>query len=154
VDRYHGRFIRFATRLLGSHEDAEEVLQDSFLRAYRALGRYEDRERFDSWFYKILWNRCRSVQARTPPPERALTGNEEAARVAAVDAALASREEALWLIGRLPLEQREVFLLHFVEDLSYDDIAALTGLGVSALKMRVSRGLDRLRELLGPGDHA
>ena len=64
VDRYSGRFARFATRMLGSHEDGEEALQDSFLRAYRALGTYRDREQFASWFYRILVNRCRSRLAQ------------------------------------------------------------------------------------------
>jgi RNA polymerase sigma-70 factor (ECF subfamily) len=148
VDRYHARFARFATGLLGNKEDAEEALQDAFVRAYRALDRYEHRERFGSWFYRILLKRCRSLQARRPRKEEPLSGDEREARVAAGDAPLAAREEALWIIGQLPLEQREVFLLHFVLDLGYDDIAGLTGLSVSAIKMRVSRGLDRLRELL------
>ncbi|PYP56763.1 MAG: hypothetical protein DMD40_09975 [Gemmatimonadetes bacterium] len=149
VDRYHARFARFATRLLGSQEDAEEALQDAFLRAYRGLGRYQDRERFASWLYRILVNRCRSMQARFARRSRSVPDFESGGRVAADDIRLAGREEAIWLIGQLPLEQREVFLLRFVEDMSYEDIAGLTGLGMSAIKMRVSRGLDRLRELLG-----
>jgi RNA polymerase sigma-70 factor, ECF subfamily len=149
VDRYHARFARFATRLLGSREDGEEALQDAFLRAYRGLRRYQDRERFASWLYRILLNCCRSMQARFARRNRSVPDFESGGRVAADDVRLAGREEAIWLIGQLPLEQREVFLLRFVEDMSYEDIAGLTGLTVSAIKMRVSRGLDRLRELVG-----
>lgn len=149
VERYHKRFARFATRLLGSADDAEEALQDAFLRAYRALHRYQDRERFASWFYRILVNRCRSALARRDRAARWVHAPRDDAGRAGADAELAAREEAVWLIGRLPLDQREVFLLRFVEDLSYEEIAALTGVRVSALKMRVSRGLERLRRLLG-----
>jgi len=99
--------------------------------------------------YRILVNRCRSMQARFARRSRSVPDFESGGRVAADDIRLAGREEAIWLIGQLPLEQREVFLLRFVEDMSYEDIAGLTGLGMSAIKMRVSRGLDRLRELLG-----
>lgn len=59
------------------------------------------------------------------------------------------RDQAAWLLERLPAEQREVFLLHYVEELSYEEIAVITGVRVSALKMRVKRGLARLRQLLG-----
>ncbi len=157
VERYHGRFARFATRMLGSAEDAEEALQDAFLRAYRALGAYRDRERFASWFYRILVNRCRSrlVQRRRQHAvERPLAGHDGAV----TDADVAAPEHTAWLLSQLPPEQREVFLLHYVEDLSYEDIALITGMGVSALKMRVKRGLERLRQLLagrgagGPDD--
>jgi RNA polymerase sigma-70 factor, ECF subfamily len=147
VDRYHGRFARFATRMLGSPEDAEEALQDAFLRAYRALGAYRDRERFASWFYRILVNRCRSRLAqrrRQQAVERPLAHHDGATS----DADVAAHEHTAWLVGQLAADQREVFLLRYVEDLSYEEIALITGVGVSALKMRVKRGLERLRELL------
>lgn len=148
MDRYQGRFARFATRMLGTREDAEEALQDAFLRAYRALGRYQDRERFASWFYRILVNRCRSALARRRP--RDITDDAAAEPSGpAPDRALMERDQAAWLLERLPAEQREVFLLHYVEELSYEEIAVITGVRVSALKMRVKRGLARLRQLLG-----
>jgi RNA polymerase sigma-70 factor, ECF subfamily len=148
VDRYQGRFTRFATRMLGTREDAEEALQDAFLRAYRALGRYQDRERFASWFYRILVNRCRSALTRRPPTD----ATDDAAAEPhgpAPDADLIERDQAAWLLDRLPAEQREVFLLHYVEELSYAEIAVITGVRVSALKMRIKRGLARLRQFLG-----
>lgn len=148
VDRYQGRFARFATRMLGTREDAEEALQDAFLRAYRALGRYQDRERFASWFYRILVNRCRSALARRRP--RDVTDDAAAeSHGPAPDRALIERDQAAWLLDRLPAEQREVFLLHYVEELSYEEIAVITGVRVSALKMRIKRGLARLRQLVG-----
>ena len=153
VDRYQGRFARFATRMLGSREDAEEAMQDAFLRAYQALGRYHDRERFDSWLYRILVNRCRSILAkrrRRVSLDRAIAEDP----APPPDTELVERDHATSLVRELPEEQREVFLLRFVDDLSYEAIAAITGVGVSALRMRVKRGLERLRQLLPeePGD--
>src|SRR4030095_11976059 len=63
VERYFDRYVRFAIHLVGNREDAEEVVQDTFLRAYRALGRYEERERFGAWLLRILVNRARTVSA-------------------------------------------------------------------------------------------
>jgi len=151
VDRYHGRFARFATRMLGSREDAEEALQDALIRAYRALGAYQHRERFAAWFYRILVNRCRSVLAQR---QRRRAVEEPTADQDSLtsDAGFVGREQATWLLSRLPADQREVFLLRYVEDLSYADIAAITGVGESALKMRVKRGLEQLRQLLRQGN--
>jgi RNA polymerase sigma-70 factor (ECF subfamily) len=59
------------------------------------------------------------------------------------------REEIERALGRLRPEQREAFLLKYVEELGYDEMSRLTGVGVSALKMRVMRACERLRELLG-----
>jgi len=64
VDRYYDRCARYAVRMLGNRDDAEDALQATFLRAYRALNRYQDRDRFSAWLYRILVNQCRSVAAR------------------------------------------------------------------------------------------
>ena len=151
VDRYHARFARFAVRLLGSREDAEEALQDTFVRAYRALGRYQDRELFASWFFRILVNRCRSTWSRRARHERGLeaVSHGELRRSDDGDAdRIALCDELQWGLAQLPIEQREAFLLKHVEDLSYEEISAVTGARVSALKMRVKRAAARLRELL------
>jgi RNA polymerase sigma-70 factor (ECF subfamily) len=151
VVRYRSRYARFATHMLGSAEDAEEALQDAFVRAFRSLARCEDPERFGSWLFRILVNRCRTAGARRGRRERTLVRDEIALRDAAEDHPeenVAWREEIRRALARLPAEQREAFLLKHVEDLSYEEISAATGVGVSALKMRVKRACDRLRDQL------
>ena len=64
VERYYDRYARFAVHMVGNREDAEEALQDAFLRAFRALDRYEERERFGGWLLRIVVNECRTVSAR------------------------------------------------------------------------------------------
>ena len=64
------------------------------------------------------------------------------------------REEIQRALGRLEADQREAFLLKHVEDLSYEEMSALTGAGISALKMRVKRACERLRVMLGEVQHA
>lgn len=151
VDRYHDRLARYAVRMLGDREDAEEALQDTFLRAYRALERYRDEERFGGWLFRILVNQCRSVLARR---QRRATLLAEAAwdlpaSVAPPDGeGHELREELERALAELPAPAREVLILRYAEELSYEEIAAITGTGVSALKMRVQRACARLRSLL------
>ena len=149
VDRYYDRCARFAIRMLGNRDDAEDALQSTFLRAYRALGRYQERDRFSAWLYRILVNQCRSIAARRSHRERVFV-REEALLLNAPDKRPAWSGEDEELVQRVLNELdpllREAFLLKYVEELSYEEMAALTGAGVSALKMRVKRACDKLRE--------
>jgi RNA polymerase sigma-70 factor, ECF subfamily len=152
VERYFDHYVRFATHLVGNREDAEEVVQDTFLRAFRALGRYEERERFGAWLLRILVNRARTVSAigrrrEKMFPDQVEETLPEASEAHPADRA-AVREEVARALSQLGSDQREAFLLHYVEGLSYEEMAAVTGSGVSALKMRVKRSCERLREIL------
>ena len=152
VDRHYDRCLRYAARLLGNREDAEEACQDTFVRAFRALHSYADSDRFGAWIYRILVNRCRSYAARRRGTMEDATDGEilatlSPARDAEVEQ-LGLREELARAIAQLDVDQREAFLLKHVDDMSYDEISAITGASVSALKMRVKRACDRLRDLL------
>lgn len=151
VARYRAPCARFAVRMLGAREDAEEVLQDAFVRAYRSLARCEDPERFGSWLFRILANRCRTAGTRRGRREQTFVHDEFALLEASEEhpaEQAAWREEIHRALMRLEPEQREAFLLKHVEELGYDEMAEITGVGVSALKMRVKRACERLRVLL------
>ena len=151
VDRYHDRLARYAVRMIGDREDAEEALQDTFLRAYRALDRYRDEERFGGWLFRILVNQCRSVLARRQRRAELLAGArwDPPAVAAAPDAEEGElREELARALAELPAPAREAVLLRYAEELTYEEMASITGSGVSALKMRVQRACARLRSLL------
>ncbi len=151
VERYRDRYARYAFHMLGNREDAEEALQDAFTRAYRSLARCEDPERFGAWLFRILVNRCRTVGARRGRRSRTFVSDDAALLGASHEhpaEQTAWREEIDRALQRLRPEQREAFLLKYVEDMGYDEMSQLTGVGVSALKMRVMRACDRLRELL------
>src|SRR5205085_265316 len=149
VDRYYDRCERFAVRMLGNRDDAEDAQQATFLRAYRALGRYQERDKFSAWLYRILVNQCRSVAARRAHRDRVFV-REEALLMNAPDRRQAWTGEDEEFVQRVLNELepllREAFLLKHVEEMSYEEMSALTGVGVSALKMRVKRACDRLRE--------
>jgi len=138
-------------RMLGNREDAEDATQESFIRAYRSLGRYEERQAFRTWLFQILVNRCRTAALRRQRRQRMFLVDDNAVALASVRPAAESsgvREELQRAIDALDPDQREAFLLKHVEQLSYDEMAAATGVGVSALKMRVKRACDRMQWLL------
>jgi RNA polymerase sigma-70 factor (ECF subfamily) len=147
VEHFHSRCMRYARYMLGDEEDAEEAVQDTFVRVYDHLGQFRPDARFEPWLFRILANRCRTVRARRRRRESLVVTGE----IPAVSSAAAPEPPEDWMeeveaaLDGLPTEQREAFLLRHVEDLSYEDMSGITGVRLSALRMRVKRACDALR---------
>lgn len=154
VDMYYARCLRFALHMLFDRFDAEEAVQDTFVRIYRALPKYREDASFEPWLFRILANRCRTAGANGRRRAEFVRYGEvpEHPSGANHDLALAWREEIELALAALPVEQREAFLMRHVEDLSYDEMSLVTGDGISALKMRVKRACDTLRVVLTEAD--
>ena len=152
VRRYRDRYARYAAQMLGSHDAAEDAVQDALLRAYDQLAQCREPEKFAGWFFLILRNRCFGERRRWGKTVRSLDPQDEAIAGPERSDALVERAEASQALeralARLTAEQRDVFVLKHVEEMSYDEIAALTGASVPSLKMRMHRAYDRLREEL------
>jgi RNA polymerase sigma-70 factor, ECF subfamily len=151
VERHAAAGLRFATRMLGSREDAEDVTQDTWMRAYRALPRYEPSTPFRTWLFAILINRCRSALTARVRRERVVNADETAIRAAAAgsdDDRIALRLELQRAVDTLSTDLREAFLLKHIEQLEYAEMTEITGASVSALKMRVQRACLHLRDAL------
>ncbi|HLB38292.1 MAG TPA: RNA polymerase sigma factor [Gemmatimonadales bacterium] len=151
VARYRDRLGRYALHRLGNQADAEDAVQETFVRAYRALERCSAPERFGAWVFQILVNRCRTIGGQRARRERVVMPNEAALAQADVEHPAEHQawgEAIRWALDRLTPDQREAFLLKHVEDLSYEEMAEMTGEGISALKMRVKRACEALRTLL------
>jgi RNA polymerase sigma-70 factor (ECF subfamily) len=154
--RFRPQFSRYAWQMLGNREEAEEALQDTFVRAFRAIAGCRDPERFGAWAFAILVNRCRSARRRMLRRAEVLTSDEGAIEDASVphpEGDDAWREEIQRALSALPAAQREAFLLKHVEGLSYEEMASLSGVGIPALKMRVLRACDALRRELEGAFH-
>ena len=152
VDRHYDACLRFATLQIGNAADAEDLVQETFVRAYRSLSSYSDEGRFRSWLFRIVVNRCRSLVEKRARRKSLFEGANLEARTWATmpepqDGA-PWRPEVERALGALPSDQREAFLLKFVEERSYDEMSGITGAGVSALKMRVVRARDHLKREL------
>jgi RNA polymerase sigma-70 factor (ECF subfamily) len=154
VEAYHQRCLRFARAMLRNTDDAEDMVQETFVRLYRALPRYEERQRFESWLFQILGNVCRTANTvfhRTSA--RVVEDDAALERVPSTDIPGQSFDEE-WsdsvgrALAQIPDYNREIFLLHHIEGFGYDEIEQMTGVKQSALKMRVKRASDTLRSLL------
>jgi RNA polymerase sigma-70 factor (ECF subfamily) len=148
VDRHYAPCGRFAYRMLGQREDTEDVLQETFIRVYRALGSYQERETFRAWLYRILVNQCRSLGRRRVRTDRRFVRDDGAAEghpgpSGEHDAEI--RDALQRALERVDAPLREAFLLKYGEGFDYPAMAAMTGSSVSALKMRVKRARDAMR---------
>jgi RNA polymerase sigma-70 factor (ECF subfamily) len=159
VERHGRRAFQLAFRMTGNEQDAEDVVQESFIRAYRQLGRFEARAHFGTWLHRIVAN-CsvdliRSRRARNSytstdalepaeQPEAEAPDPERLAASAQIQRNVASAMSAL-----SPLE-RAAFTLRHYEGRSIAEIGKTLGLGTSATKHSVFRAVKKLRAALGP----
>lgn len=152
VRRYQDVLFRHALGMVRDADQAADLVQDAFVRAYTELARCREPERFGGWVFRILANRCRdhlkSAARRGEPLDAALA----APRAAEADRAHEERELGevlLRALEALPAAQREALLMKHVEECSYEEMAERLGASVSALKMRVMRAREALQVLLG-----
>ncbi len=158
VGRYHDRCLRLAVHVVGNTEDAEDAVQESFLRAYRHLGSYQERDKFSAWLLRIVVNQCRTSASKVKRRGIVMPLHDDdvlalpSTSHSVVDQN-ALRDELAMAMNQLAPEQREAVVLRFSDDLTFEEMAAVTGVGVSALKMRVQRACRRLRALLTEDSH-
>lgn len=149
VERYRAQFGRYAVSLLRDADLAADAVQEALIRAYDGLAGCREPDRFGAWFFRILTNQCHTMRAR----------RRETVDVDDVDVESGSRTDAVVERGelaeqleraleRLTPEQREAFVLKYVEEKSYEEMAQLLAVGADALKMRVHRARESLRALL------
>lgn len=160
VVRYERQVFSLMRRLAGSPDEAADLAQDAFVRAYESLGSFRRGARFFPWLYTIALNRARDWARRRRPGQMVeLDGEEDALPGPAGDdpgVSAGRRDLSLSLaaaLERLPLESREMLLLRYREEMSMREIAVVFGISEAAVKMRVGRGLARLRRLLGEEGH-
>jgi RNA polymerase sigma-70 factor, ECF subfamily len=155
MHRYAGAVYNLAYRMLGSAEDAEDASQEIFLRAYTRLESFDRTRRFSTWLLSIGSNYCIdrlrrrrfawltlddaafAVPSGDPGPERSTLARERQATV----------QQAL---QKLPENYRVVTVLRYWNDLSYEEIAGVTGLPESTIKTRLHRARHMLAKALGP----
>jgi RNA polymerase sigma-70 factor (ECF subfamily) len=157
VERYQRRVHRVIYRMVHHAEDAEDLAQQAFIAAFDALGSFDDARAFSSWIYRIGINLAKDHLKSAKRGEVPLDGDpmpEQAAfagQVARPDAAAARGERERLVeraLGLLSVADREVLVLKDVEELSYEQIRAILGRPITALKIRVVRARARMRRVL------
>ena len=151
-DRYVESIFRFAYARLGNAATAEDVTDEVFINALRAIGRYQDLGRpFSCWLYRIASNAIAS-HFRHEPVTRELTDLVPDGAAPVETTALRHLEiESIWqLVDRLPPQQRLAMTLRFKEDMSAREAAAVMGKSDAAVKLLIYRAVGRLRSQLIP----
>lgn len=152
VHRHQEAVFRVALRMLGNRPDAEEAVQDAFVRAWRALPSFDGRSRFSTWLYRITVNCCLTALQSRRPGEGELTGAEPAPGPGPGEAARTreSMHALTGAIGRLTPQQRAPLVLRELEGLSYEEIGEVLQLSPAAVKGRLHRARLELVEEMRP----
>ncbi|HEX3318982.1 MAG TPA: RNA polymerase sigma factor, partial [Solirubrobacteraceae bacterium] len=141
-DRYRSRLYAYMRQMLGgSQSDAEDALQDVFLRAYGALGTDQREIALRAWLYRVAHNRCID-QLRRPVPQAADVFDVSRTPTAEPATATERREDLRRLVEdvrRLPEQQRSVLLMREMDGLSYADLAAALDISIPAVKSLLVR---------------
>jgi len=160
VLRWERPIFALAYRTIGREEDARDVCQETFLRAFRALPAFRGQAKFSSWLYRIALNLCRDWmrrQRRAPtvqaPEDVNLLELAAASKPAEPIEELVARQELSRAVeramARLPEEQRTAIILKEYHGLTFQEIASLVGCPLSTVKTRLYQGLTILRRDLG-----
>jgi RNA polymerase sigma-70 factor, ECF subfamily len=150
VERYQRQVYRLCYRFVNNHEDANDLAQDVFLKAYKSIGGFRGDSSFSTWLYRIAVNTCLNLRSARRPetaelPEGLADGapsaserlerNDEAARVRAA-------------VRRLPEKQRATLILKIYHDLTHEEVAAVLGSTVGTVKANLFHALGNLRRLM------
>jgi RNA polymerase sigma-70 factor (ECF subfamily) len=148
VVRYQVALYRYAVSLVLDHDTAADMVQDAFVRAYINLRTCRDHDRFRAWLFQTLRHRCldhlKEASRKNIPLEQAGPIADGAEGPADRMERAGLRQEIKRALATLSDSQREAFLMHYVEGLSYEAMAELLDASVSALKMRVMRAREAL----------
>lgn len=154
VTRHRRAVYRVCYRFVRHHDDAADLTQDTFVRAWKALGRFRGQARFSTWIYRIAVNvSLNKVGARTPPTDAAdfeVMADTQAA--APGDGVVRDERRAAVrrAIQTLPPRQRTALILRTYHELSHQEVADIVGTSVGAVKANVFHALANLRKRLEP----
>lgn len=154
VERYQKPIFNLMVRMTGSHSDALDLAQETFVQAYEKLGHFKNGSRFFPWIYTIGINRARNFLRKRKVEKCSLNETWEETLPAACSVPSVEKADPLDVhylqqaLVQLPYDYREAVMLHYREGFSMEEIAQSLQLSVSGAKMRVHRGLEKLRHIL------
>jgi RNA polymerase sigma-70 factor (ECF subfamily) len=149
VSRWEKRVYNYLLRLVRDREDALDLSQEVFLKAYQNLGKLEDASRFGPWLFRIAHNEAYSLLRKRRPEGEALfepAGGGESFRMYPAELSLAVQRA----LERLSEEQREAVVLKIYQGFKFEEMAEVLGCPVSTVKSRLYTALDLLKDTLAP----
>jgi len=161
VDLYSGKLYNLAFRMLGNRQEAEDVVQDTFMRVYKNLDRYDSQHKFSTWIYRIATNQCIDRLRRRKAVyslDAGVTDGDGMDGYSMLPSTRPTPEQQLLLSERqrtiatamesLPPKYKSAMTLKYVQDLSLQEISDILHIPVSTVKTRIHRGRDYLRKKL------
>lgn len=159
-ERYRTLVYRFAYQMVPRRDDAEDLVQEAFVRAYQNLDRYRDEAKFTTWLLRIVTNLC-TDQARMSTRRQALEQQEAAGAldwmtIGDIENPIENleadrrREVLRKALAALPVHHRSVIVLRDLEEREYGEIASILGCTVGGAKLRVLRARRALRDRVAP----
>lgn len=151
VERHQRQVYQLCYRFVSNQEDASDLTQDVFVRAYRALGGFKGHSAFGTWLYRIAVNVCLNRTSSRAPRLEAIDDRHVDQHRERQDAAVLRNERAAHVraaIARLPRKQRATLILRVYHDLPHEAIAGILGASVGAVKANFFHALANLKELL------
>ena len=150
VEHYQSPILHYLYQLTGNYETSRDLMQDTFLQAYRGILKTGEIHSFKAWLYRIATNNALQFLRRKrwrsffPLKENLQAGNQAGGDPGELmDTQMAIREA----MRRIPAEQRVCLVLHFVEGFKYEEIAGALGISSEAVRKRVARGRQEFRRL-------
>src|SRR5262245_38330411 len=131
--------------MIGDRDEAMDLCQEAFMKAYRELGTLKDLDRFSAWLYRIAHNTCYSKLRK----DQGKTFVEIEPETRATKTLIENRLAIEKALQHLPEDQREVVVLKVYHSLKFEEIAAIQGAPVSTVKSRLYMGFEKLRSVLG-----
>jgi RNA polymerase sigma-70 factor (ECF subfamily) len=155
VERYQNMVYSLALKLLKNAEDAEEMAQDTFVKAFQKLDTYEGKSKFSTWLYSITYNACiselrkRRIQFSSLEEQRFSDQDEMKMYDYMSETKKEDQEKYLNLaLGQLPEDDQVLVTLYYYENQSMEEISIITGLTVSNIKVKIHRARKRMYTLL------
>ena len=156
VDRHKDKAYNLAFRICGNREEAEEIAQDAFIKAYRSLKNFRKKSSFATWLYRIVYNTAISL-VRTRK-QRILAIEEFPADAADFLGFSKNEEEAgedyrnsliNFALQKIPEEDRGLITLYYYDDLDTEEISKITGINKTGIKVRLFRARKKMADIIG-----
>lgn len=154
VERYKNKAFSMLKRLLKNQMDAEEALQDSFLKAFNSLNSFKGESKFSTWFYRIVYNTAITIiTAKKRKTEKEMVSFDEDFDIEAGDNEIYAKAEnsdqyIIQMVEKLPPRNALIIILYYIDDMSLHEISQVMGLSLVNVKVMLHRSRTALKDLV------
>jgi RNA polymerase sigma-70 factor (ECF subfamily) len=151
VERHQREIYRLCFRYVNNHEDASDLAQDSFVKAYKAIGRFRGDSAFSTWLYRIAVNTCLNFRSAKKLAQEELSDTlpDPGAPVVQRMQERELSQQVRDAVTRLPEKQRATLILKIYHDLTHEEVAGILGSSVGTVKANLFHAVGNLRKMLG-----